>query len=145
MPVAEIVADPVARVRELEKVPHPRIPLPVDLFGEARRNSRRVSISPIRRRCGRSRGDGPGHPPPAGRARPLIGDGEGAAAPRPVTDPSNRERQVGQIAWADSREAQRALEIAHRDWRGWNDRGGGGARRLPRPDGRPLWRSIGPS
>ena len=123
VPVAEIVADPVARVRELEKVPHPRIPLPVDLFGEARRNSRGVDFSdptalrPLAEEMDLAIAAG-------WTARPLIGDGEGAAAPRPVTDPSNRERQVGQIAWADSREAQRALEIAHRDWRGWNDRGG---------------------
>ena len=44
-PVAEIVADPIAAVRRLEQRPHPRIPLPRDLFGDERLNSQGVDLS----------------------------------------------------------------------------------------------------
>src|SRR5690606_13736851 len=38
-PIDEIVADPIARVRALSTIPHPRIPLPRDLYGRERANS----------------------------------------------------------------------------------------------------------
>ncbi len=44
VPVAEIVADPVAAVDALETVPHPRIPLPRDLYPGIRVNSRGVNL-----------------------------------------------------------------------------------------------------
>src|SRR5688572_7990797 len=44
LPVEEIVKDPVAQVRALESIPHPRIPLPSGLFGAERLNSQGVNI-----------------------------------------------------------------------------------------------------
>src|SRR5436190_18057683 len=38
-PIDEIVADPIARLARLPRKPHPRIPLPRDLFQPVRRNS----------------------------------------------------------------------------------------------------------
>ena len=39
LPAEEVVADPVAEVDALERVAHPRIPLPVNLFAPERANS----------------------------------------------------------------------------------------------------------
>ena len=44
-PISEIVADPVALVEELTTIPHPKIPLPVDLFGKERPNSHGVNLT----------------------------------------------------------------------------------------------------
>ncbi|MBO6783970.1 MAG: bifunctional proline dehydrogenase/L-glutamate gamma-semialdehyde dehydrogenase PutA, partial [Alphaproteobacteria bacterium] len=38
-PVEAIVADPVAQVRKLDRIPHPKIPQPVDLYQPDRKNS----------------------------------------------------------------------------------------------------------
>ncbi|MGC2200392.1 MAG: bifunctional proline dehydrogenase/L-glutamate gamma-semialdehyde dehydrogenase PutA, partial [Stellaceae bacterium] len=38
-PIDEIIADPVARLAQLPKKPHPRIPLPRDLYAPERKNS----------------------------------------------------------------------------------------------------------
>jgi len=45
LPVSEIVADPVARVRALERRRHPGIVLPPDLYAPDRRNSRGLDVS----------------------------------------------------------------------------------------------------
>ena len=49
-PIDEIVADPVARLARLPVKPHPRIPLPRDLYAAGAAQFARASISPIRRR-----------------------------------------------------------------------------------------------
>jgi RHH-type proline utilization regulon transcriptional repressor/proline dehydrogenase/delta 1-pyrroline-5-carboxylate dehydrogenase len=44
-PIDEIIADPVARLSRLASKPHPRIPLPRDLYGPARQNSRGLDLN----------------------------------------------------------------------------------------------------
>ena len=44
-PIDEIIADPVARLARLPVKPHPRIPLPSDLFRPARQNSRGLDLN----------------------------------------------------------------------------------------------------
>lgn len=44
-PIAEIIADPVARIRNLELKPHPYIPLPVDLYQPDRKNSSGIDFT----------------------------------------------------------------------------------------------------
>src|SRR3546814_402073 len=45
LPPAEIAADPVERIRAMTPRPHPRIPLPRDLYGAARRNAAGLELS----------------------------------------------------------------------------------------------------
>ncbi|MGH8283688.1 MAG: bifunctional proline dehydrogenase/L-glutamate gamma-semialdehyde dehydrogenase PutA, partial [Gammaproteobacteria bacterium] len=47
VPVASIVADPVAEVEALTVKPHPRIPLPNDLYGKYRHNSRVFNLTDV--------------------------------------------------------------------------------------------------
>ncbi|MEX0900227.1 MAG: bifunctional proline dehydrogenase/L-glutamate gamma-semialdehyde dehydrogenase PutA [Gammaproteobacteria bacterium] len=44
IPVADIAADPVSEVEALDRIPHPRIPLPKDLYGAMRRNSHGLNL-----------------------------------------------------------------------------------------------------
>ncbi|HYC14804.1 MAG TPA: bifunctional proline dehydrogenase/L-glutamate gamma-semialdehyde dehydrogenase PutA, partial [Stellaceae bacterium] len=46
-PIEELIADPVARVRKLPMRPHPRIPLPVDLYGQGRKNARGSDLTDL--------------------------------------------------------------------------------------------------
>jgi RHH-type proline utilization regulon transcriptional repressor/proline dehydrogenase/delta 1-pyrroline-5-carboxylate dehydrogenase len=51
-PVATVVSDPVAAVHAAGGGPHPKIPLPVDLYGPGRRNSRGRDLSILAEREG---------------------------------------------------------------------------------------------
>src|ERR1043166_3040525 len=76
LPIEEIVGDPVARVRRLASKPHPRIPLPKDLYGAERRNSAGIDLTDVDRLAALARSMQRATAD-SWRASPLIG---GAAA-----------------------------------------------------------------
>lgn len=47
LPIKEIIADPILKTRELDNKPHPRIPLPRNLYGSERLNSYSYDLSNI--------------------------------------------------------------------------------------------------
>jgi RHH-type proline utilization regulon transcriptional repressor/proline dehydrogenase/delta 1-pyrroline-5-carboxylate dehydrogenase len=118
-PVAAIVADPVARLAGLPTKPHPRIPLPADLYGPARRNARGLDLSApdvltALRTALAAALDRPW------TAAPLIG---GTAMPGeavPVRDPSDRRRQVGTVVMAGPQACEQALAWAERAAPSWD-------------------------
>jgi RHH-type transcriptional regulator, proline utilization regulon repressor / proline dehydrogenase / delta 1-pyrroline-5-carboxylate dehydrogenase len=118
-PVDEIVADPIARLARLPTKPHPRIPLPRDLYGPTRVNSRGLDL----------------HDPPAlaalreglaealrrpWTAAPIIGGVEQTGTAEPVLDPSDRRRRVGAVVMAGPEELDRALDRALRSTASWD-------------------------
>jgi RHH-type proline utilization regulon transcriptional repressor/proline dehydrogenase/delta 1-pyrroline-5-carboxylate dehydrogenase len=89
VPVAAIVADPVARVAALPSKPHPGIPLPKDLFGSERSNSDGLDLSD------------------AAQIQPLL---DHVAASRQI---------VGPVAEATPEDVDRALSVAVSAQRAW--------------------------
>jgi len=119
LPVAEIVADPVAKVRAYTVKPHPRIPLPRDLYGEDRRNSRGIDLSdPLA--LERLAAEMAVAAEARRRAAPLIaGVVNDKGTPRPLTDPADRARVVGEVIETRPAEVSRALEHAAAAAEGW--------------------------
>ncbi|GAB4353316.1 MAG: bifunctional proline dehydrogenase/L-glutamate gamma-semialdehyde dehydrogenase PutA [Gammaproteobacteria bacterium] len=127
LPVEEVVADPVAKVEALESVPHPKIPLPVDLYGPERRNSQGLDLSDIevlealREGMERLVLDGRS-------AGPLIGGKrEGGERTMEVVDPADTRRTVGRATWASPAQVDEAIRCAEGAAEGW-DRLAGAAR-----------------
>jgi RHH-type proline utilization regulon transcriptional repressor/proline dehydrogenase/delta 1-pyrroline-5-carboxylate dehydrogenase len=116
----DIVRDPVADVDALEDhVPHPRIPLPRDLFGAERKNSAGLNVAD------------PAELAPLAaalqieaavprRAAPIV-DGESVPGVRSESrDPADRRRIVGEVAFADAATAQEGLRVAAAFFSEWN-------------------------
>jgi RHH-type transcriptional regulator, proline utilization regulon repressor / proline dehydrogenase / delta 1-pyrroline-5-carboxylate dehydrogenase len=118
-PIDEIIADPVARLARLASKPHPRIPLPRDLYGPARQNSRGLDLNQlpalVALRDGLS--EALGRP---WTAAPIIGEIEQPGPVEPVFDPSDRRRQIGTAATAGPPELDRALGRAQHSAPSWN-------------------------
>jgi RHH-type proline utilization regulon transcriptional repressor/proline dehydrogenase/delta 1-pyrroline-5-carboxylate dehydrogenase len=119
-PIEAIVADPVLKIAALDSKPHPRIPLPTDLYLPERRNSAGLDLN-----------DGPTllqldlEMEEAALARPFAGpliDGlkRPGRPPRAVLDPADRRRIVGQVAEAGPAEVDAALTSARAAWRDWD-------------------------
>ncbi|WP_448187529.1 bifunctional proline dehydrogenase/L-glutamate gamma-semialdehyde dehydrogenase PutA [Azospirillum sp. sgz301742] len=117
VPVADIVADPVGHAARLPYKPHPRIPLPRDLFGPERHNSQGVDLSdptqtePLLHRMAQAWAT-------PWSAAPLVGGRALEGAGRAVLDPSSR-RPVGAVVEASDRDVGHALALAAaaaRDW-----------------------------
>src|SRR5260370_21057047 len=95
-PIDDIVADPIAALARLPHKPHPRIPLPRDLFQPVRQNSPGLDLADPRA-LAVLRADlaealrRPWH------AAPIVGGIELAAAAVPVFDPADRRRRSGTV------------------------------------------------
>jgi len=117
-PIDEIIADPIARLRKLPKKPHPRIPLPRDLYGAERKNSRGPDLSSRSELLKlRTALDAAARGP--WTAAPIVGGVELTGADRAVNDPSDRRRVVGRVSEASAQQVDLALDRASRasdDW-----------------------------
>ena len=118
-PVEAIVADPIARLAGLPAKPHPRIPLPRDLFRPARDNSPGLDLADPRT-LGELRGELLAATAREWRAAPMIDGSEAAGDAAPVFDPSDRRRRIGAVVAADAEAVEAALAAAHRAAPGWD-------------------------
>ena len=114
VPEDAIVADPVARIRELGGTPSPRIPPPVALFPD-RVNSAGVDLADrttMRNILAATRA--------TAVPRHLAGTGP----KREIRDPADRRRLIGVVPDATPAEIGEALTRLSRGWRQWDEAGG---------------------
>jgi RHH-type proline utilization regulon transcriptional repressor/proline dehydrogenase/delta 1-pyrroline-5-carboxylate dehydrogenase len=110
IPAAELVADPVAVASAIVPLgaPHPKIALPADILGDARKNSAGIDFSNEQRLASLSAAllagvETPWHAAPSGGS---------AAPPRPVRNPADRRDVVGHVVDADAADVDAALAAA---------------------------------
>jgi RHH-type transcriptional regulator, proline utilization regulon repressor / proline dehydrogenase / delta 1-pyrroline-5-carboxylate dehydrogenase len=118
-PIDAIVDDPVARLARLPAKPHPRIPLPRDLYAPARVNSRGLDLNhlPALATLREELAEALRRP---WTAAPIIGGVEQPGAGEPVLDPSDRRRRVGAVVATGADELDRALARASRSAPAWD-------------------------
>jgi RHH-type proline utilization regulon transcriptional repressor/proline dehydrogenase/delta 1-pyrroline-5-carboxylate dehydrogenase len=119
-PVDAIVADPIARLARLPQKPHPRIPLPRDLFQPERSNSQGLDLADPRRLTDLQAGLAEALRRPA-HAGPIVGGLDLAGTEEPVFDPSDRRRPIGAVAAAGPDAIEQALARAARAAPSWSD------------------------
>ena len=123
--IDELVRDPVAQLEALEPKRNPKIILPRDVFGAARRNSAGVDLSdplvrePLleRLKALESR---------EWTAKPTLGKGQG----RPITSPHDRRIEVGTVFEATADEVDRMVRAGHAAQVDWDALGGEARARL---------------
>ncbi|MFT4193611.1 bifunctional proline dehydrogenase/L-glutamate gamma-semialdehyde dehydrogenase PutA, partial [Ottowia sp.] len=117
VPIESLIADPVAQVEQTaaaEGTPglkHPRIPLPVELYGSARRNSRGIDLADEHTLAALSKSLLPAQTGQA-LAAPLMLNAAQPEAPQPVRNPADHADVVGQVRHASAADVQRALADA---------------------------------
>ena len=99
-PIDALVADPIARLAGLTAKPHPRIPLPRDLFRPSRLNSAGLDLADRQTLTELRDGMIVALQKPAA-AGPIVAGVETGDAPTPVFDPADRRRQIGQVSVAN--------------------------------------------
>jgi RHH-type proline utilization regulon transcriptional repressor/proline dehydrogenase/delta 1-pyrroline-5-carboxylate dehydrogenase len=107
----EIVADPVEVARAQASAAHPRIPLPRALYEPERENSRGTNLASRRDLDALAAALATAE---VGRwhARPSVDGAEVRGKPHECRDPADRRRVVGNVEFADSATARRALDAA---------------------------------
>jgi RHH-type proline utilization regulon transcriptional repressor/proline dehydrogenase/delta 1-pyrroline-5-carboxylate dehydrogenase len=123
LPAEEVVADPIAEVDALERVAHPRIPLPANLFLPERANSAGFNfadgqaVDALLRDCERASQQ-------PWSAAPVISGQTRAGRTTPMLDPANTAEQIGVVTNADATAVDAAIEAAGRAQADWDDAGG---------------------
>jgi len=119
MPARELVADPCETVRAFDSIPHPRIPLPANLYGELRKNSMGVNFANDNELTALAEAVN-AHPGPW-TAGPLVPGAASQGAMMEVTNPADRRQRVGSYLTADDATVARALANAHAARDRWNN------------------------
>jgi RHH-type proline utilization regulon transcriptional repressor/proline dehydrogenase/delta 1-pyrroline-5-carboxylate dehydrogenase len=122
-PVEKVVSDPMSAVEASGGAPHPRIPLPADLYGPSRKNSQGIDLSIAAARQAlvaavTALPDLDARPIVRGRMIP------GNAAPR--VSPSDLKRTIGKASDASSGDVDAAYAAAVAAQPAWNALGGEG-------------------
>src|SRR6185369_2170554 len=101
LPAEEVVADPVAEVDALERVAHPRIPLPLNLFAPERLNSAGFNfadgqaVDALLRDCERASQQ-------PWSAAPIVSGQTRSGKPMALANPANTAEQIGNVISADA-------------------------------------------
>ena len=110
LPMKQLVGDPSEVVRGFASKAHPHIPLPVDLYGELRKNSMGANLSNDNELAGlaeaANRHPGPWH------AAPLVPGATADGDTVKVTNPADRRVEVGTWQGAGEATVQKALANA---------------------------------
>jgi len=122
-PIAEIIADPVVEVGKLEQVPHPRIPLPADIFS-GRKNSAGHAVWDDATRARLTDSIGRTLATPVAATAIVNGKAEAAGPLRQITSPHDRRVIVGAVREADEAAVTRAMTAATAAQHDWDQLGG---------------------
>lgn len=118
-PVAEIIADPVAQVKGYAHKPHPRIPMPRDIYGADRPNAKGVDLTD--RAVLRELADEmPKIYDTEWQACPIV-DGQDLAGEqsRDVVSPQNHAQRIGAASEATDADIDKAIASASKAAPGW--------------------------
>ncbi len=122
LPIRDLVADPVDTVRAFATIPHPRIPQPIDLYLNSNSAGAQNSASPQRKNSMgvnfgndnelKTLADEVAKVATDWNAAPLVPGATLTGEKQPVTDPSDRRRQIGTKQQADATTVEHALANA---------------------------------
>ena len=121
-PVEKVVSDPIADLEAAGGAPHPRIPLPVDLYGPSRRNSGGMDLSVAADRDALAAAVAG---LPALDSGPIVG-GKSVAGVTPRVSPSDLARTIGKAVDATPAQVDAAYGLARQAQPAWDALGGEG-------------------
>ncbi|MGA8261585.1 MAG: bifunctional proline dehydrogenase/L-glutamate gamma-semialdehyde dehydrogenase PutA [Arenicellales bacterium] len=120
-PVEEIVTDPIADALAHDCAPHPRIPLPKDLFAPARENSDGLNFADPNERQGlmdtlARESASMSHGYPIINGREVKTD-----KPRTVSSPADYRKKIGTVVWTPLEKIGGAVRHASEGFKRWRD------------------------
>lgn len=118
LPIEEITADPVAKVKQYSSKRHPQIPLPRNIFGSERKNSQGIDLSDhdelrvLQNKMTEASGV-------RWIAKPIIDGNEASGVSQAVTSPNDKNKIVGEVVDATVEHVNLALTSATKAKTAW--------------------------
>jgi RHH-type proline utilization regulon transcriptional repressor/proline dehydrogenase/delta 1-pyrroline-5-carboxylate dehydrogenase len=134
-PATKVVVDPISAVEAAGAGPHPRIPLPRELYGPSRKNSEGLdlSIKAVRDQLATAIAKLDTEALEAGPI--LSGRTDTSGAPADALSPSDMTRRLGTVWSASPAQADAAFAAARKAQPAWDRRGGEGRAKVLRAMG----------
>ncbi len=112
-PIEQIIADPCETVRGYTQIPHPKISLPLHLYGTERKNSCGIDLSSPINLAQLTSGV-------ASCAGPWMAGVDNGQASLKIQEPGNREKEVGIVYPTTPQQLNEALQTAKSAAPGWD-------------------------
>jgi len=120
-PIASLIADPVENTLALSTIPHPKIPLPPQLFGTTRVNSKGLNFNlPVHAQAIQTELDR--YQSAQWRATPMVAGNTLAGSGDTVFSPSNKTWQLGSVLEANDELIDHAFSNAQQHFSSWSNR-----------------------
>ena len=119
LPLEALVGDPIELTIATQNKPHPRIPLPDDLFGASRRNSQGLDMYDKPTLAGLKEAIAASAASPI-TARPIIAGQPRDGKDHPIPSPADSNLVVGHVVNASAQDVAEAMASAHAAHRGWD-------------------------
>ena len=120
VPIEDVVADPATATHAHHCTPHPKIPLPVDLYGAFRKNSTGtnfgdpLAINALETRVAALLEQ-------EFRSTTVINGKHTSGTLQPVYSPVNKEQLIGRVCWATPRDTGPAIQAARQGFVHWHN------------------------
>jgi len=119
LPLESLLADPVELTIATQTKPHPRIPLPDDLFGSSRRNSQGLDLYDKPTLASLKEAIAASAASPI-TARPIVAGQPRDGKEHPIPSPADSTQVVGYVVNASAKDVAEAMASAHAACRGWD-------------------------
>ena len=119
-PIEKLIGHPADALQSYSQYPDPRIPLPPDIYGEHRRNSRGHNLNVLchLRPFLKALEKWQGH---QWQARPIVdGQARDSSTTTDIQSPYKRDQVVGKVSWSRADLIEDALATAHQSFESWN-------------------------
>lgn len=117
-PVRELIEHPIQTLESLGQIPHPKIPLPKDLYEPERQNSQGIDLSNIAKLQALSEEMNQGLTNRWSAAPPV--DKKSFASGHEVFDPADHQRSIGSVLHATAEDLENAIVKATSAFAAWS-------------------------
>lgn len=118
-PIETIVCDPIGKTEQHHAKPHPRIALPMNLYGDNRRNSSGLNLYDETNLIALTK-----HLMAFSKqtwlAQPIVDGVALITNPEPVISPFDQQRVIGYVHHANAQHVEEALRAANKAFEKWN-------------------------
>ncbi|MEM6902363.1 MAG: bifunctional proline dehydrogenase/L-glutamate gamma-semialdehyde dehydrogenase PutA, partial [Pseudomonadota bacterium] len=120
LPISEVVRDPLPLAEQSGGAPHPKIPLPPDLYGPNRPNAKGLELDDPLVHAKLQR-----HAKAVlerqWQVKPVALGVSGGGAEAPVAEPSDLRRTIGLKTYADTAQVEKTITVALEAFPAWRD------------------------
>ncbi|MTH97471.1 bifunctional proline dehydrogenase/L-glutamate gamma-semialdehyde dehydrogenase PutA [Roseibium sp. RKSG952] len=121
VPVGAMLKRPSEILENGTRAVNRSIPLPLELYGDQRTNSKGIEFGCSKERSNLTSGVA-NAAFPLETAKPLVPGAKTSGPAQPVLSPMDGNREVGQVQWADAAMARRAMDVASKGFDSWSRR-----------------------